>query len=474
MSVRAKTPGEVVDRLAALPLFADVPRVELEWLVARGEVRACAAGTIRVDDGAATDERHVMLAGRAGLYVNKGGSWRKASEAGVGQVIGAIPYSRMRSAPGRVVIEDDASIFALHRTHFTDLLRDCPELTAALVHEMIDRSRTFQMVQLHDERLQALGRLASALAHELNNPASAASRSALSLAGLLDEAEDAALVLTRARLSDAQLDALNAARTICAAPASSRGAIELADREDELADWLERHGLDFRGADALAASEVRLVDLDRLAAAVPPSTLGAAIRWVTSGRAARAVADQVASATQRIHGLVDAVKGFTFMDHESVPGEVDVAQGLADTLAMLANKSRTHSVDVRLEAAADLPRVYGFGSEINQVWEKLVDNAIDAAGPNGHVTVAVASNGDTVVVRITDDGPGIPDEHRARVFEPFFTTKPLGQATGLGLHLTRRVVQFHKGDVDFTSEPGRTVFRVRLPASGAGAPRADR
>jgi signal transduction histidine kinase len=158
------------------------------------------------------------------------------------------------------------------------------------------------------------------------------------------------------------------------------------------------------------------------------------------------------------------------MDRESVPEEVDIAQGLADTLAMLLHKSRTNSVDVRLEVAADLPRVYGFGSEINQVWEKLVDNAIDAAGRSGHVTVAAMSRGDSVLVRVTDDGPGIPEEHRARLFDPFFTTKPVGHGTGLGLDLARRVVQFHHGDLDFTSEPGRTVFRVRLPVSGAMAP----
>jgi signal transduction histidine kinase len=172
-------------------------------------------------------------------------------------------------------------------------------------------------------------------------------------------------------------------------------------------------------------------------------------------------------ATGRIHDLVDAVKRFTFMDRESLPGEIDVAQGLADTLAMLQHKSSAKAVDVRLEVASDIPRVYGFGSEINQVWEKLVDNAIDAADRGGHVTVMVTSRGDAVVVQVTDDGPGIPEEHRERVFDPFFTTKPVGHGSGLGLDLARRAVLFHHGDLAFTSEPGRTVFRVQLPVTGA-------
>jgi len=461
---------DVVDRLAAFPLFADVPRDELEWLVARGDVRTYGTDTILLDVGAAIDEMFVVLIGRAALYMNKGGVWRRATESGPSKVHGAVPYSRGRTASGRIAIEDGATLFVFHRSHFNDLIRECPELTAALVHEMIDRARTGRAAQLHDERLESLGRLASGLAHELNNPASAASRSALSLAGLLDEAERAARALTRARLSDEQLDVLDAVRVACAAPAPAFGALELADRENVFADWFERHGIEFASVDALAASAAHIADLDRLAAAIPPPLLDAAIRWVASGHAARALAEQVASATGRIHDLVGAVKRFTFMDRESMPSEIDVAQGLADTLVMLENKSRTNSVAVRLEVAPDLPRVFGFGSEINQVWEKLVDNAIDAAGRDGHVTVGATCRGDTVFVQVTDDGPGIPEDHRARVFDPFFTTKPVGQGAGLGLDLVRRVVDFHNGDVHFTSEPGRTVFRVQLPVSGASAP----
>jgi signal transduction histidine kinase len=463
-------PGEVVERLAALSLFADVPRTELEWFAGRGDVRVYAADTILLDVGAAIDEMFVVLTGRAALYMNKGGVWRRATESGPGKVHGAVPYSRGQTASGRIAIEDGATLFVFHRSHFNDLIRECPELTTALVHEMIDRARTGRAAQLHDERLESLGRLASGLAHELNNPASAASRSALSIAGLLDEAESAARALARARLSDDQLDVLDGVRTACAAPAPSLGALELADRENVFAEWFERQGIGFMGADALAASAVHIADLDRLAAAIPPPVLDAAIGWVASGHAARALAEEVASATGRIHDLVGATTRFTFMDRESVPSEIDVAQGLADTLMMLANKSRANSVAVRLEVAPDLPRVFGFGSEINQVWEKLVDNAIDAAGRDGHVTVGATFRGDTVFVHVTDDGPGIPEDHRARVFDPFFTTKPVGQGTGLGLDLVRRVVDFHHGDVHFTSEPGRTVFRVQLPVSVASAP----
>jgi len=401
------------------------------------------------------------------LSVPKGGAARRIFRAGSGYVLGVIPYSRYQSAPGDLFVEEPATALVLHRRHFPDLVRDCPELTAALVHQMLDRARDYRTVQLHDERMQSLGRLASGLAHELNNPASAAARNAESLATLVDDAERAARSLAAARLTDTQLEAIDAVRAACTGPTRARTALEAADREDDIAEWLTRHAVDPGVAATLAASDVSLDALERLTHAVPPDTLATAIGWVASGGAARELARQIASATRRMHDLVRAVKGFTFMDREGVPEEVDVARGLADTIAMLESKSRTKSVAVRLETADGLPRVYGFGIELNQVWEKLIDNAIDAAGPEGNVTITATSRGDTVVVKVADDGRGIPEETRARIFDPFFTTKPVGQGTGLGLDLARRLVYLHHGDIDFSSQPGRTVFRVRVPVTGA-------
>jgi signal transduction histidine kinase len=158
------------------------------------------------------------------------------------------------------------------------------------------------------------------------------------------------------------------------------------------------------------------------------------------------------------------------MDREGVPENVDVARGLADTVSMLENKARAKSVRVVIETADDLPKVHAVGSELNQVWEKLIDNAIDAAKAEGNVTVTANRRGDSVVVRVMDDGPGVPEEHRARIFEPFFTTKPVGLGAGLGLDIARRFAHLNDGDLDFNSQPGRTVFRVQMPVAGA-APR---
>jgi signal transduction histidine kinase len=459
----------VVDQLAALPTFQLVPRHELEWLVAHGEVRTVEEGTVANSIGSPVDEMWIMLAGRAGLHVQKGGASRKLMDAVAGQVIGALPYSRMHTAPGTVMVEEALTALVLHRRHFAQLTRETPELTTALVHYMLDRSSTYRTVQLNEDRLESLSRLASGFAHELNNPVSAAARTAQSLVVLVQAQERSARELAGARLSGAQLAAVDAIRNECQQTTRPRTALEVADREDDLAEWLTRHGLAAEAAETLAASDVTIAGLEDLARTLPPEAVGIAIRWVASGCAAGVASRQIEAATTRIHNLVEAVKGFTFMDRQGVPEDVDIARGLADTLAMLEGKARAKSATVHLETADGLPRLHGFGSEINQVWEKLVDNAIDAVGDQGHVTITASTRGDSILVRVADDGPGIPEQIRTRVFDPFFTTKPVGQGTGLGLDMARRIVHQHGGDIAFTSQPGRTVFRVQLPVAGTQA-----
>lgn len=458
-------PEAVVDRLAALPVFGSVPRNELEWLEAHGELRTLEAGTVLNPTAAPTEEMFILLAGRVVLY-QQGGTSRKLLEAVPGQVLGTLPYSRFRRAPGTAIIEESATAFVLHQRHFPVLMRECVGLTTALVHHMLDRARDFRSVQLNDDRLESLSRLASGFAHELNNPTSAAARTARSLVGLLNEEERAARELAAARLSDEQLAVVDAVRTDCGRLAQPRTAIEAADREDDISEWLTRHGIESVAAEALAASDVTTAALEQLRGALGPEALGIATRWIANGCAARVASHQIEAATARIHDLVGAMKGFTFMDREGVPEHVDVARGLADTLAMLEGKARAKSATVRLETAAGLPPVDGFGSQINQVWEKLVANALDAIGSQGSVTITATARGDSIIVRVADDGPGIPEEIRARVFDPFFTTKPVGEGTGLGLDMARRIVHLHRGDIDFTTQPGHTVFRVRLPAAG--------
>jgi signal transduction histidine kinase len=456
--------------LASLPLFASVPRTEFAWLSERGEVFVIAPDAILRDVGAAISDMWIVMGGRVAVHAPKGGSWRKFVDVGPGAVLGAMPYSRMQSAPARLIAEEETTLFALSISHFPGLVRECPELTAALVHHMLDRTRDYRTAQMHDDRMQSLGRLAAGLAHELNNPASGAASHARSLLPLLNDVQAASSALARAHLSDAQIDRIDAFRRSCADAGEERSPLEVADREDEFAEWLQRHGIDATPAAVLATSNVSVAALDELAAVLPAEALQVAVRWAASSGAMREAVSHIVAATGRVHDLVGAVKGFTFMDRQGVPEDVSVARGIADSIAMLESKARAKSVRVTLESAEHVPAIHAYGSEVNQVWEKLIDNAIDAARVQGSVTVTVTTRGDFVVVRIADDGPGIPEEHRARIFDPFFTTKPVGQGTGMGLEIARRFVHLNEGTLDFTSQPGHTVFRVRLPVSGTRTP----
>jgi signal transduction histidine kinase len=245
-----------------------------------------------------------------------------------------------------------------------------------------------------------------------------------------------------------------------------------ADREDAISDWLDEHAGDEECAAPLAGTGVTLAALDTLAASMTGESLDSALRWIAAGCNVRALAAEIETASSRIHDLVGTVKRFTFMDKAPAPEPVDIKQGIAETLTMLGSKTRSKSVEVSVHFSDDLPRAQAIGAELNQVWMNLIDNALDAVAVGGHVTVTAAREVDDVVVRITDDGPGIPPEIQSRVFDPFFTTKGVGQGTGMGLDIVRRLLQQQEGKIDMESRPGRTEFEVRLPAEKVdGVPR---
>ena len=368
---------------------------------------------------------------------------------------GYLPYSRLVGALGEVKAEVPTEAFMIPREEIPALIRDCHELTSIFVHVMVDRARHFTSSELHEEKMSSLGKLAAGLAHELNNPASAVARSAERLKRQLSEVEAASRALGEARLSGAQRAAVDRSRGLCLAAAGAsfgRSPIERADREDAIAEWLGRHHADVTAAEALAESAITLEALDRLAEVLDGEALGTTLQWLVAGCAAYRLASEVETAASRIHKLVAAVKGFTYMDQATMPKLVDVRQGLADTLAVLNAKAREKQVGVRLEVEADLPNIQGFGGELNQIWANLVDNALDAA--TSHVAVSAGRQGHAVVVRVVDDGPGLRPEIRERIFDPFFTTKPVGQGTGLGLDIARRLVLRHHGEIEVDSGPG--------------------
>jgi len=375
-----------------------------------------------------------------------------------------LPYSRMTAPPGDNYLEERSELLALHEEHFSEMIHRCPVFTAYTVHLMLDRARSFNTSDLQDEKMISLGRLAAGLAHELNNPASATVRGAEQLLAGLVESNAAARALGAAGLTDDLLETIEQVRAAClASPTESvRSPLEQADREEEIAEWLVRHESDPAHAGPLADTAVTIDALDTLAGVMAGPTLDAALRWIATGCATYALALDIRHAATRIHELVGAVKRFTYMDNLAGPELVDVAQGLRDTVRVLASKAKGKGAAVTLDAESDLPQAYATGGELNQVWLNLIDNALDAIAESGRIAVSARTELDRIVVRVVDDGPGIPPEVLPQIFDPFFTTKPPGQGTGLGLDIARRLLRRYHGDIAVQSRPGRTEFRVSL------------
>jgi signal transduction histidine kinase len=465
---------DLIDRLEEHKTLGTAPREELAWLAAHGGLRKLSAGDVLSHKDLPVEGLFVILAGHIVLSVDRGSGPQKMIEWRTGEVAGVLPYSRLRNPPGDAVAQEPTEILALDRDQLPALAHECFEITSILVRTMLDRARLFTSSDLLNEKMISLGKLSAGLAHELNNPASAIERSATLLEDRLEESEAATHALGVARLSDAQLAAVDTIRNSCLAKVATgvRSPVQQAEREEAIADWLADHGLDIALAEALADTQATFEALDQLAGAVEGPALDAVLRWAAAGCAVRSLASEIQDAAMRITGLVTAIKGFTHMDQAMVAEPVDLGPSLGNTVAVLKSKAHKKSVAVSVELEDELPKVRGFAGELNQIWGNLIDNALDAVPEGARVEILAGRERKSVVVRIVDNGPGIPAAIRERIFDPFFTTKPLGQCTGLGLDIVRRLVRHNDGAIEFESQPGRTEFRVTLPIAttdGAGA-----
>jgi signal transduction histidine kinase len=339
-----------------------------------------------------------------------------------------------------------------------------------LIEGLYGTARSIESTARQRESLVSLGRIAAGLAHELNNPAAAATRAVDALDGACRTLLSSLAQLAQEAISPAQFGRLDGLRReLGSADDGSVDALEVADREDELSTWLAGHGVarDWVVGPALAAAGADVDWCERAAVALGPQALEPALEWVASTLSATTLLGEVKESTRRVSELVAAVRSYSQMDRASMQS-VDLTDGLDSTLTMLGHKLGA-GVRVERSYSNDVPRVDAYAGELNQVWTNLIDNAVDAMGGVGTLGVSTRIDGADIVVEIADSGPGMPAEVVERAFEAFYTTKDVGQGTGLGLDIARRiVVERHRGAIEIDSRPGQTVLRVRLPSGRPG------
>jgi signal transduction histidine kinase len=462
----------IQELLRRLALFQGLEEEDLQRLAERARRIELAPGDAIVREGEVAEAAYLILEGTFNVTKRSGErefviDWRRT-----GELIGesALLDNARRTATVRAA--GRAEVLEISREAFQEILRKCPDATLTILQTIAGRLHHTELMLRQSEKMATLGTLSAGLAHELNNPAAAVQRAAAQLRDAISALKRSAGELAQQGLSSAQtsvVESLLSQESGRVSQPSALSAVEQADAEEDLQGWLEDLGIDdaWELAPVLAAAGWSGSDLDRHTAEFSPPQRAALIRWLASTGAAYALLGELDTGATRIAEIVSGVKSYAYLDRGPVQ-LIDVHEGLENTLVILRHKLK-QGVEIEREYDLRLPRIEAYGSELNQVWTNLLDNAIDAMNGRGRIRIRTYSDqnkaGDlSAVVEISDDGPGIATESQARIFDAFYTTKDPGKGTGLGLHIAYNIiVNQHRGDIDVESRPGRTTFRVTLP-----------
>ena len=466
---------EIIAALRTISALDGLTDEEYGWLATYGIERVGDDGAMVFTEGSPCDSMVFILKGE--VHVRRHNDGPMALWIGrAGQMTAKLPYSRMKTYGGDGYTVGPSWSLHVHESLFPAMLAAIPSMTQRCVWTMMDRVREVTRMEQQAEKLAALGKLAANLAHELNNPASAAQRSASSLFSELRQYGDQKYRLGNLCLSDSHTAQYRSwvarTRSTLAENEALNGgtpdALAVSDRETDLLGWLESHNIPnpWAIAPSLAETSIATAQLDELADIATAEALPVAIATFASSLRVERMAETVVNSTVRIFDLIRAIKDYSYMDQAPIQ-DVDLAQSLENTLVMF--KSRLQNVKVETDFDPALPPVAAYGRELNQVWTALIENALDAMKDRGTLRLCTRVQGQMAFVEVWDSGPGIAPELKSRIFEPFYTTKAPGRGLGLGLDTAQRILQRHSGYIQVESRPGATCFQVRLPLEQAQA-----
>ncbi len=467
LSEAAGAATELAGELRKISVFEDLPDDDVHWLASQMTLITLEPGEIFLREGSPADRLFVILEGEFRGTRESDGSDPRVFIAKAGQVTGLLPFSRLGSFPLTTRAMVHSRVASLPKACFPEMLQRMPMLAQRLVGILADRIREVTRNEQQQEKMAALGKLSAGLAHELNNPASAARRAAENLSEAINALREANTRLDARELSTEQRLLLSKLEgEIVEHEAPVLDPLERSDREDEIAGWLEKRSVTHAGqvAASLIDAGFEYECLEQIAAHFPGDVIEDVLTRVSASLLVGRLAKEIEHSTARISDLVRAIKQYSHMD-QMPEQEVDIHDGLETTLLILKHQLK-QGVSVVREYDRTLPKVCAHPGELNQVWTNLIDNAVDAMKGKGELRIRTAREPRQVLVEIGDNGPGIPQEVQNRIFEPFFTTKGVGEGLGLGLDTVYRIIRNHRGDVTFKSCPGDTRFQVRLPIPG--------
>jgi signal transduction histidine kinase len=459
-----------LETLKRIPLFAGLSEEDFQRLCDMSREFKLQAGSMLFEEGQPGSEAYVIESGE--LEIIKASMDREVLLAvrGPGEVVGEVALLDAAPRMASVRARTDAALIAIKKVSFDELLHTSPTALDATFRTTLARLRETQSGLQQVEKMAQLGTLTAGVAHELNNPAAAIQRGEQQLHQALIDLHAAQAALDAQSLDSEQrkqISALELEAIALAQVLPELDALARSDRVEELEQWLSTHGA---GAATVNASKLADMNyttskLEGIAEQIQTGQLALMLNLLAATYAVHSLLAEIGQGARRISAIVKALKSYSYLDQAPIQA-VELKAGIEDTLLILGSKLRG-GIAIKREYA-DLPMIQGYGSELNQVWTNLLDNAVDALNGNGEIRIQTRRDGDWAVVAVEDNGPGIPKQIQPRVFDAFFTTKPPGRGTGLGLNISYNIVVYkHRGDINLESEPGRTRFEVWLPIKPA-------
>jgi signal transduction histidine kinase len=461
-----------LQHLRKSPLFEGLSDEELKQLVDNAKPVPLRAGEVLMRQGDRGDAAFVVVSGEFEVDKQSGQSLIKIDVRNPGDVLGEMALLTQAPRSATVTAVTDCEVLCISKEVFDNLLATSPSAAMAVLHWVMTRLSQNDALLHQQERMAALGTLSAGLAHELNNPAAAAQRSAAELNKTLVKLQILTHQIEATAFRERQTDWLDEFMQLSSqrfASPRKYEALERIELVDRLQAWLEANGVElaWEFAPAMVGFGWSVEDLEKLKAS---AFFDLSIRWLGIGCMTVGLLAEVQQATERISQIVQAMKLYTYLDQAPLL-EVDVHEGLENTLVIMQHKLK-HGVTIKRDYSPNLPRIEAYASELNQVWTNIIDNAVDALNGKGEITLRTYQEDRNVIVEIIDNGPGIPGEILPRIYEPFFTTKPPGRATGLGLHISHDIIaNHHRGQLLVESKPGETKFKAILPINLAKGPK---